>query len=216
MSTGRATVVQVGEPLAGSAEARRWLAAAGEAELRAGLAVLGRTLHAFRLITADPYLVPVARHQLLVARLGYGAGEQVADGSWSEAIEVIPHGGRQPQAKVLEPQARLAAVLGGRERVLACEELTLRARLDLEHGRLPEAALQLVVALDAALAELARDRTAPLLHDRLSELRAQRDRVAAAGQAGLSGELTDGDREAVAFTLGRLEAALRARSLADA
>ena len=57
---------------------------------------------------------------------------------------------------MLHPQARLAAVLGARERPLACEELALRARLDLDHGREREAALQLLVALDAALAELAR------------------------------------------------------------
>ena len=58
---------------------------------------------------------------------------------------------------MLRPQARLAAVLNGRERPLACEELTLRARLDLDHGREREAALQVLVALDAALAELAAD-----------------------------------------------------------
>ena len=43
----------------------------------------------------------------------------------------------------------------GRDAVLACEELTLRARGDLDRGRDREAALQLEAALSAALAELA-------------------------------------------------------------
>lgn len=213
---GRATVIDVGEPLRGSDQARGWLSGAGEADLRTGLAVLDRAVYAFRLVVADPYLPPVARHHLLVARLGYGAGEQVAEGSWTEAIEIIPRPARRRRVKVLQPQARFAAILGGRERVLACEELTLRARLDLDQSRLPEAALQLLVALDAALAELERDPGAPLLQDRLAELRAQRDRVAAAGQAALCGQLTVGDRDVVAFTLGRIEAVLRARALAGA
>ena len=41
------------------------------------------------------------------------------------------------------PQERLAALLGGRDAALACEELALRARGDLDHGRAREAALQL-------------------------------------------------------------------------
>ena len=64
---------------------------------------------------------------------------------------------------MLTPQARLAAVLSARERPLVCEELTLRARLDLDHGRGREAALQLLVALDAALAELQADPAADAL-----------------------------------------------------
>ena len=53
------------------------------------------------------------------------------------------------------PAERLAALLSARDVVLACEELTLRARGDLDCGRHPEAALQLEAALAAALAELA-------------------------------------------------------------
>lgn len=216
MATGRATLVDVAEPLGSAAEARRWLAGAGEPDLRAGLSVLGRSLHAFRLIAADPYLQPVGRHQLLVARLGYGAGEQVAEGLWSEAIELVPRSTHQRRTRLLAPQARLAAVLGAREPVLACEELTLRARLDLDQSRFREAALQLLVALDATLAELANDPVGLTLQDRLTELGAQRDRVAAAAQAALAGQLADNDRETVAFTLGRIESALRARALASA
>ncbi len=117
---------------------------------------------------------------------------------------------------MLHPQARLAAVLNGRERSLACEELALRARLDLDHGREREAALQVLVALDTALAELARDLTAPSLSDRLAELRGQREAVGEAAQAALAGSLEPSQREAVAFALARIEAALRARAVASA
>jgi len=216
VSTGRATVIDVHAPLTGAAAAQRWLTSAGEEYLADSLAVLNRVLHAYRLVTADPYSGPVGRAQALVARIGYGAGEQVADGLWTEARELLDSGPRPRRLKVLQPQARLAAVLGGRERVLACEELALRARLDLDHGRDREAALQVLVALDAAVAELAADPTAPALADRLDELRAQREPVAAAAQAALAGPLNAEQRQVVEFTVGRIEAALRARAVANA
>ena len=45
-------------------------------------------------------------------------------------------------------------MLGGRERLDACETLLLRARADLDAGRAREAALQLRVGLEALLVEL--------------------------------------------------------------
>jgi hypothetical protein len=112
----------------------------------------------------------------------------------------------------LEPQARLAAVLGGRESVLVSEELVLRAQVDIEQGRAREAALQMLVALDAALAELQIDPGAGALAERLEELRGQREAIARAAQSALAGSLPAPDREAVEHTLGRIEAALRARA----
>jgi hypothetical protein len=212
--TGRATIVDVGSPLPDERAAQAWLAAAGEPDLEQGLEVLNRALHAFRLVTADPYVHAVARDQALVARVGFGAGEQVADGLWTDAHELTQPVGRRRRVRILAPQARLAAVLGGRERVLACQELTLRARLDLDHGLAREAALQLLVALDAALAELPTDDAGPALTDRLMELRERRDPVTQAAQAALAGPLGDSDREVVEQTLARIEAALRARAVA--
>lgn len=216
VSTGRATVIDVGSPIANLGLANEWLSGAGESELDEGLAVLNRALHAFRLVSTDPYLNPVNRAQALVARVGFGAGEQVADGLWTEAIELIDAPGRQRRRRMLTPQARLAAVLGSRQRPLVCEELTLRARLDLDHDRHREAALQLLVALDAALAELQSEPRADSLAERLDELRAQREPVADAAQSALAGEPSAGQLEAVAFALGRVEAALRARGVHDA
>ncbi len=140
----------------------------------------------------------------------------MADGLWAQARELVQPRTRRPRLKALQPQARLAAVLGGRELPLACEELALRARLDLDQGRDREAALQLLVALDAALVELSADPAAPGLAGRLAELRDQREPAGQAAQAALSGPLAPSQLEAVDFTLGRIEAALRARAVANA
>jgi hypothetical protein len=215
VTTGRATVIDVGGALPGEGDARAWLAGAGETELEADLAILNRVLYAFRLVTADPYLGSVGRHQLLVARIGYGLGDEVADGLWTEARELLVPERRQRRKAVLHPQARLAALLGNREEPLACEELTLRARLDLDEGRYRESALQLLIALDAAIAELAGDPLGESLEDRLTELREQRDPVAATAQTALAGPLEQSDLETVVFVLGRIEAALRARAAAS-
>jgi len=214
VATGRATVIDVGAPLTGEA-AERWLSAAGENELAAGLAVLNRALHAFRLVSADPHVHPVGRDQPIAVRVGFGAGEEVADGLWTRARDIPPAGrARRRRARVLAPQARLAAVLGARQATLAGEELTLRARLDLDAGRPREAALQLLVALDATLAELGRDAHATELAPRLQELRDRREAVADAAQAALAGPLDDDRVAVVAEAVARVEVALRARAAA--
>jgi len=215
VATTRATVVEVGDPLRSPEEAAAWLAGAGEAELAAGLGVLNRALHAHRLALADPHVHGIGRRDALVARLGYGAGEEVADGLWTDARELIDAGsGRRRSRRIPAAQARLAALLTGRQLPLACEELALRARLDLDEGREREAALQVLVALDAALAELPADPAAPTLVDRLSELADLHDGVAAAAAAALAGRLDAAGQQATAFALGRIEAALRARAAA--
>jgi hypothetical protein len=214
VATGRATVIDVGQPFDDEAQARAWLARAGEEQLAEDLTVLGSALHAFRVATADPYLHPVGRDRLLVARVGYGQGEQVADGLWAEAHELTRPVRRQRRTKLLAPQARLARLLGGREQPLVCEELALRARLDLDDRRHREAALQVLIALDAAIAELASDPHDELLSSRIDELREQRDPVADAAQAALAGPLARSDLEAVELALEMIEAALRARALA--
>lgn len=214
--TSRVTIIDVSEPFEDSKHAAAWLGEAGEEELAADIAIINRALHAFRLVTADPYLNAVSREQALVTRVGFGAGEEVAEGLWTDARELHGPRPRQGRVKVLQPQARLAAVLNGRERALTCEELALRARLDLDQGRDREAALQAMIALDAALAELPGDPTGPVLSERVQELKGRREAIARAAQAALARRLDEGEREAVEFTLGRLEAALRARAVENA
>ena len=97
-------------------------------------------MHTHRSAAADPRVPVPSRERALVVRVGYGAGEQVSEGRWSEAVEVpAPRPGRRERSAVLRPQERLAAILGGRDVALACEELTLRARLDADAGRWREA-----------------------------------------------------------------------------
>jgi len=216
VATTRATIIDVEAPLESPERASAWLQGAGEAELAEGIAVLNRALHAYRIAAADPRAGGVRRHDALVARLGYGAGEQVADGLWTDARELIDPGPRRRRLRVPAAQARLAALLTSRQVAPACEELALRARLDLDEGRDREAALQLRIALEAALAELPGDPAGPALTERLGELRSLHDGVVAAADRALDGTSSTvaADREAVAFALGRLEAALRARAVA--
>lgn len=215
VTTGRATVIPTTR-LGGEDEARRWLAGADlEDELAAALRVLGRALHAHRVALADPHAREVAREDLLVARVGFGAGEQVADGRWSEALELpMPRGRRARRTAALRPQERLAAILGGRDAALACELLVLRARADLDGGREREAALQLGAALDAALSELVAWRERGDLASRLDELAELRPAARAAADAALRHGLDPDEAATVERILGRLEAALRARSAA--
>lgn len=206
----RATIVDVAEPLTAQAAAD-WLKRAGEPELERDLAVLNALLYAHRLAAGDPQVTALARRQVLAARLGFGAGEEVADGRFSDVRELPWQAPRRPRRRMLSPEGRLAAILTGRERPLVCEELTLRARADLDGGRGRHAALQLLVALDAAIAEMAAD---PGLTERVAELRGFREPVGTAAQAALAAEPGEADAAAIADALARLEAALRARAAA--
>jgi hypothetical protein len=211
--TSRATVVGA-QPFASADDARHWMARADhDDEADEAIAVLNGVLRAHRLATADPAVREVSREQALVVRTGIGEGEQVAEGRWTTALELpAPRAGRGRRTAALRPQERLAALLGGRDAALACEELTLRARADLDAGELRQAAFQLRVALEAALAELEPWSGRGDLGERLAELRDERTAVGAAANAALQGGLDDASTADVERVLGRLEAALRART----
>lgn len=211
--TSRATLVDT-TALDDDEAAARWLDDADlEALVADALARLNRVLHAHRVAAADPYACWVAREQALVMRVGFGDGEHVADGRWQRARELprTPPASLRPRTAALRPQERLAALLAGRDVALACEELTLRVRLDVGGQRWREAALGLRVALDAAVAELEPWREVTGVARRLQELREHHDAIGAVADAALQGGLSDAQIEAVSAVLGRLEAALRAR-----
>ena len=210
--TSRATVIR-GQKV-GEDEASAWLADP-HAPVPDELAVLNRVLALHRVASADPTVREVAAEQALVVRVGYGLGEEVAEGRWREAVE--PGEPREPKTKVrsaLRPQERLAALLGGRDAALACEELVLRARADLVGGRHREAALQLRVALEAAIAELEAWREQGDMPARIEELKTHRGAVGGAANDALRGGLDDEAIDAVYEAVNRIESALRARSVA--
>jgi hypothetical protein len=212
VASARATLIRA-QPFDDVREAERWLERVDpEAELGAALAVLNRLLHLHRTATADPFVREVARGQAIVARIGIGEGEQVADGRFARALELPPPPRPRRRSAALRPEERLAALLGGRDVPLAAEELALRARADLAAGREREAALQLRVALAAALGELTPWAPRGDLAARLDELRDLRPAAEAAADTALQGGLDDAARADVERILGRLEAALRART----
>lgn len=226
VTTTRATVVDA-EPVAQEA-AKRWLASSGTPEAQAALAQLVRAVRAQRLASADPAVWTPALRQALVVRLGFGGGEEVATGRWTAARELAPASPpRRRRTGVLRPQERVAALLGGHAQALACEELALRARQDLDQGQLREAALELDTAVRAAIAELGREArgdhagasaaasaavgAATELARRVAALGEQQQATAALADAALGGVLPVDAAERLATTLNALEAALRAR-----
>ena len=180
--TTRATLIRA-EPLPGPEEAEAWLESlrrdtvARAAEVERAMRELNAILRAHRAAAADPYAREMARWHANTIRIGYGSGEQVADGRFSAAYEVPEPRGRVRRAETLAPQERLAAMLGGSDSVLVAEELVLRARLDLDAGRPREAALQARIALEALLAELPD-----------ADVAGHRDAVGRAANAALEGD----------------------------
>ena len=213
----RATVIDAA-PMYERDAAERWLEqAAGERaeDLVAGaLATLNRAVAAQRVAAADPLLADADPDRALVTRVGYGAGEQVAEGDW-EAARELPRT-RERRSRAIVPQQRLAALLSGRDVALACEELALRARGDLTAGRQREAAMQLHLALEAAVAELESWRGRSDMGKRIDELAGLRPDVAGAANAAIQGGLEPGEVSVVSSALERLEAALRARASREA
>jgi hypothetical protein len=222
--TTRVTVI---DPVSLSAEsqARAWLAEL-DRDREVGLAVMvaNRVIHAHRIASANPYVHEISAAQALAIRAGWGEGEQVADGRWLHARALLEGGreravARSPRTRgrdrswALRPQERLAALLGARGAALLCEELVLRARQDLDHGRLAHATLELDRAYELAVPELHAEGRQDLAI-RLAELEQLRDGVHE--QAGTAVALADEppDQDVVTHALERLEAALRARTAA--
>jgi hypothetical protein len=208
--TARATVIDP-VPVSAERQAHAWLAELdAEHEARRAAAALNRVLFAHRIATADPHVRELSPAQALIVRAGWGEGEQVAYGQWLHARELTWSERRaQRRAAVLRPLERFAALLGAREQALLCEELALRARLDLDQGRLAHAALELEQAYGAALAELSPEER-PDLALRITELEQLRPGVVEAARTAPG----EPDEEAISHALARLEAALRARTAA--
>jgi tetratricopeptide (TPR) repeat protein len=206
--TSRATVVRP-EPFGSREEAGAWLEglrandSAMKGELDRALQILNRALRAHRAAAADPWLGEVSEERALVARIGYGRGEAIAEGRYGEALELPRAGARRVKRSMEAPEERFAALLGARSEALVGEELVLRARADLAAGRPREAALQARVALEALVAELPGEASLPDL----------RGAVAEAAGAALRGELGVAETASIEEAVQAMEAALRRHRL---
>lgn len=164
LSLTRTTAIRAASPFEDQAQAARWLDEACEADDSAealateAIAILNRALHAQAVAAADPYGRQLTLEQAERVLLGYGSGEETADGQFTDAsqVDLTPRTAsrRRQREEELRPQERVAAILRGREQLDASETLLLRARADLDAGRNREAALQLRIGLEALLAEL--------------------------------------------------------------
>ena len=216
VATARATIVDP-VPVSAERQAKAWLSDLdGEREIAAAIGALNRVLQFQRIAAADPRVREVSPEHALVIRAGWGEGEQVADGLWTHAVALRwrGRGGVRrkrigDRAAALRPQERLAVLLGGRGSALLCEELALRARADLDQGRVAHAAIELRSAYAAALGELPGERREDLAI-RVAELQKLHEGVERQASAALAFE--ELDEEVVRHALGRLEAALRART----
>ena len=211
--TSRVTLVAA-EPFSSPSAAEPWLAemksnrAERDAVAAADNRILNEVIHAYRLATGDPHTHEVAPRRALVVRVGYGSGDQVAEGRLSAALELpgveeVP-GGRRAHSS----DERLVAMLAGREQPLVAEELILRARADIDGGRPREAALQCRIALEALIAEASRlpGGSAP------AELEVHRATVAEAANAALHGPLPQPLEDGVAAAIAQMELLLRRRT----
>jgi hypothetical protein len=203
------------EPLAGDAEA--WLDAVRADEGRrdelveGALVYVARALAARRVASADPAIPDPNLDAMLAIRVGYGEGDALVDGRYEDALELPRDVGRRSRAAALKPQERMAALLGARERPLVCEELILRARADLDGGRVREATMQIRVGLEAMLAER-EALTAPGQDPDLAELDGRRRITGDAANEALQGELSADRAASVTETLAICERVLRRRA----
>jgi hypothetical protein len=210
----RFTVIPAEERAANDA-ARELDALAGDPEaaeeaVLTGLRSANRLVRAHRIATQDPYGHEIGRSAPLAVRVGFGTGGELADGQWTRALDIPPPERRRRRADALRPQERLAELLAGREEIEACETLLLRARADLDQGRLREAGLQLLPGVDALLVELP-ERGGPGQEEDLGDLCERREHLVRVAAAALRGDLTAEQTEQIADAVGVCERILRRR-----
>lgn len=217
----RATAVRSFEPFSSEEEAERWLeelAADEEATDRAieeGAALLNRALHLAGVAGGEPFSLERNPASAAVVRVGYGNGDEVAESRFTAAREIDIRAGTGFRRRVddLRPQERIAAVLGDRERLDACETLFARARRDVDARRWREAALQLRVALEALVIELQGAMADPGHEEDMTTLAERRGEVGTAANSALRGELDAAARESVRDLVAVGERVLRRRRL---
>jgi hypothetical protein len=197
--------------------AARWVHACEESPalqhewIEDALAVVNVAIRAHRASCADPYFPEVTRSDPREIRIGHGTAPELAGGSWHHAFAVpAPRLPRTGYDERNAPSEVVAQSLGGHRVTLQTDELVLRALLDLDHGRLGCAALQLHAAARMLAHETSDDPVAPALATRL----AARPELAAAHEldaASLTG--TEPELQQAAVELRKMTDAWRAEML---
>lgn len=175
--------------------------------------LINRALHAQMIAAGDPTVSPASASRALARRVGFGTGEEIADGHWSEAIELEAAGRGRLRERIasIEPQERIAEILGARGTLLASETLIARARHDFDRGAARESALQLIVGIDALLGEIAYGASAETDAD-LDAISNLRPQVGSVATASIAGEPGPESLESLTRALKLCERALRRRS----
>jgi hypothetical protein len=221
LPVARATVVLAFNEFEDERAAAAWLQETSADEgaidqlVERGIAELNQALHTQAVASGDPYPQTLTPARAVIVRVGYGNGEALADGAYSDAHQVDPGLGpvsrRQQRDEELRPQQRLAAVLGGREQLDACETLLLRARADLDGKREREAALQLRVGLEALLIELKGVLNDPGHDEDMAALGSRRHEAGELANAALQGNLSSEQLQSLGDLLALSERVLRRR-----
>jgi len=203
------TLIRAQEPLGSESEAREWLARLEDDDFIQSLfdetlASIDRALAAEAAASGRPYAQSPALDQILTARIGFGDGDRVADGRYTDALEVDARGGtaspKRERLNRTRPLARIAAILGGKNDAAACELLIPRVRADLDAGRVLAAGLAIenaarstVVEMDAVLDDPDHERDLDLLEAMLPDLTGVTDSLLTDGRpwAGLADSLEE-------------------------
>jgi hypothetical protein len=210
-------VVIAAEPFPDAGAAAAWLRDCGSRDAAAdevdrALELVNHAVSAHRVAAQDPHVRDLVATDVQRVRLGYGTGDDVVEGSWREAV-VIPleRAKRRTRGRMLSPQEEMAGMLSGRRAPAhPSEELMLRARLDVDHGRFVEAALVLRAAADAIAAELAAEG-----HNQTEDTRRHREQAAGLAQTALAGGLSPEQGDELTQLLLTLERVVRRRRYAD-
>ena len=177
------------------------------------MATLNRVLHMHRAATADPHVRELRREQAVVVRVGYGEGDQVADGRWVKALELPARRRRGPAAtrrcarRSASARCSAAATPCWPARSSRCA----RARTSTPGaGARPRCSS--TPRSPSRCPSSSPGRRAATSAARLAELRDLHGGVHAAALAALQGGVEDERRCRRPARLERLEAALRART----
>lgn len=221
LPVARATVVLAFDEFEDERAASAWLEETSSDEaaidqlIEHGIDELNQALHAHAVAGGDPYPQTVTPARAALVRIGYGSGEALADGAFTSAHQVDPGLGpvsrRRRRDEELRPQQRLAAVLGGREQLDACETLLLRARADLDAGRHREAALQLRIGLEALLVELRGALSDPGHEEDMATLQSRRGDVGDLANTALTDDINPAQLDSLEEIQALCERVLRRR-----